>query len=149
MREILFRGKRIDNGEWAYGSLIEQNNPEYHTYIVRSFLAEIDKENIDVTNLDIVEVDPNTVGQYTELKDKDGAKIFEGDILAFDDMDGSKGIYEVFWDGNNGKFAIAASGNRNYVDDFELFDELFERNEYFKLFEVIGNINDNPELLKE
>ena len=69
--------------------------------------------------------------------------------MAFDDMDGSKGIYEVFWDGNNGKFAIAASGNRNYVDDFELFDELFERNEYFKLFEVIGNIYDSPELLKE
>ena len=44
---------------------------------------------------------------------------------------------------------IKASGNRNYVDDFELFDELFERNEYFKLFEVIGNIYDSPELLKE
>ena len=47
------------------------------------------------------------------------------------------------------KFAIAASGNRNYVDDFELFDELFERNEYFKWFTVIGNIYDNPELLEE
>lgn len=57
---------------------------------------------------------------------------------------GNEWKYEVFWDGNNGKFAIAASGNRNYVDDFELFDELFERNEYFKLFEVIGNIFDNP-----
>lgn len=69
--------------------------------------------------------------------------------MAFDDMDGSKGIYEVFWDSDNGKFAIAQNGNRNYVDDFELFDELFERNEYFKWFTVISNIFDNPELLEE
>lgn len=65
--------------------------------------------------------------------------------MALNDMDGSKGVYEVFWDSDNGKFAIAQNGNRNYVDDFELF----ERNEYFKLFMVIGNIFDNPELLEE
>ncbi len=90
-------------------------------------------------------IESDTIGQYTGFKDKDGNKIFEGDIVEFTNSDGDTTLYEVFWDGNNGKFAIATSGNRNYVDDFELF----ERNEYFKLFEVIGNIYDSPELLKE
>ncbi len=128
MREILFRGKF--GNEWKYGFL----SIEPQGLVI--------KEN-DSSNVWHIESD--TIGQYTGFTDKNGAKIFEGDILAFDDMDGSKGIYEVFWDGNNGKFAIAASGNRNYVDDFELFDELFERNEYFKWFTVIGNIYDSPQ----
>lgn len=135
MREILFRGKRVDNDAWVEGLLI-----------IMWWQYHIMQPNDENTAYPII---LKTIGQYTGFKDKDGAKIFEGDILAFDDMDGSKGIHEVFWDGNNGKFAIAASGNRNYVDDFELFDELFERNEYFKWFTVIGNIYDNPELLEE
>ena len=141
MREILFRGKRKNNEEWVHGDL--WCNP-YGKRVV-CIVSPINNQGTTGGN----EVDTETVGQYTGFTDKNGAKIFEGDILAFDDMDGSKGIYEDFYDGNNGKFAIAASGNRNYVDDFELFDELFERNEYFKWFTVIGNIYDSPELLKE
>lgn len=135
MREILFRGKRVDNDAWVEG-LLTIIWGQYH----------IIQPNDENTAYPII---LKTIGQYTGFTDKNGTKIFDGDILIFDDMDGSKGIYEVFWDGNNGKFAIAASGNRNYVDDFELFDELFERNEYFKWFTVIGNIYDSPELLKE
>lgn len=127
MREILFRGKF--GNEWKYGFL----SIEPQGLVI--------KEN-DSSNVWHIESD--TIGQYTGFKDKDGNKIFEGDIVEFTDSDGDTTLYEVFWDGNNGKFAIAASGNRNYVDDFELFDELFERNEYFKLFEVIGNIFENP-----
>lgn len=136
MREYLFRGKRKDNEEWVHGDL--WCNP-YGKRVV-CIVSPINNQGTTGGN----EVDAETVGQYTGMVDKNGTKIFEGDIVEFTDSDGDTTLYEVFWDGNNGKFAIAASGNRNYVDDFELFDELFERNEYFKLFEVIGNIFENP-----
>lgn len=126
MREILFRGKRVDNDAWVEG-LLAIIWGQYH----------IIQPNDENTAYPIIF---KTVGQYTGMVDKNGTKIFEGDIVEFTDSDGDTTLYEVFWDGNNGKFAIAASGNRNYVDDFELF----ERNEYFKLFEVIGNIFENP-----
>lgn len=126
MREILFRGKF--GNEWKYGFL----SIEPRGLVI--------KEQYKNDSSNVWHIDSNTVGQYTGFKDKDGNKIFEGDIVEFTDSDGDTTLYEVFWDGNNGKFAIAASGNRNYVDDFELF----ERNEYFKLFEVIGNIFENP-----
>lgn len=133
MREILFRGKF--GNEWKYGFL----SIEPQGLVI--------KEPYKNDSSNVWHIESDTIGQYTGFKDKDGNKIFEGDIVEFTDSDGDTTHYEVFWDGNNGKFAIAASGNRNYVDDFELFDELFERNEYFKLFEVIGNIFDNPGLV--
>ena len=146
MREILFRGQTRRYGEkvklngekiksnWVYGGIFPQNKG--------GDFAIIYQQEPTIKKYPVY---ADTVGQYTGMKDKNGTKIFEGDILILNDMDGSKGIYEVFWDGNNGKFAIAQNGNRNYVEDFELF----ERNEYFKLFMVIGNIYDNPELLEE
>lgn len=142
MREILFRGKRIDNGKWTYGYYFYDSfyNKAYITN--GNYCMRTSKEKPNQRIINAFEVNAKTVGQYTGMKDKNGTKIFEGDILILNDMDGSKGIQEVFWDGNNGKFAIAASGNRNYVEDFELF----ERNEYFKWFTVIGNIYDSPEL---
>lgn len=145
MREILFRGQTRRYGEkvrmngekiksnWVYGGIFPQNGDGDFAIIYQQ------KPTVEK-----YPVYADTVGQYTGMVDKNGTKIFEGDILIFDDMDGSKEFYEVFWDGNNGKFAIAASGNRNYADDFELF----ERNKYFKWFTVIGNIYDNPELMK-
>lgn len=131
MREILFRGKF--GNELKYGFL----SIEPRGLVI--------KEPYKNDSSNVWHIESDTIGQYTGFKDKDGNKIFEGDIVEFTNSDGDTTLYEVFWDGNNGKFAIAASGNRNYVDDFELF----ERNEYFKLFEVIGNIYDSPELLKE
>lgn len=145
MREILFRGQTRRYGEkvrlngkkiksnWVYGGIFPQNKGGDFAII---YQQEPTVEKYPVY--------ADTVGQYTGFKDKDGTKIFEGDIVEFTDFDGDTTPYEVFYDGNNGKFAIAANGNRNSVDDFELF----ERNEYFKWFTVIGNIYDNPELLK-
>ena len=124
MREILFRGKRLDNGEWVEG--FYQASPSgnhYITYICAGG-AHPDKVN------------PNTVGQYTGLCDKNGKKIFEGDILEGRDYDEEDGYGVVVWD--DGAFFI---GNGS-------FSGTFYDNYYGEDFEVIGNIHDNPELLK-
>lgn len=144
MGEILFRGKRIDNGKWACGYSIEQDNPEYHTYIIRNFLAEIDKENIDVTNLDIVEVYAETVGQYTGFKDKNGNKIFGEDIVDFSDRSDGDGYGVVMYNADETEFGI-------------VYDSIYTGLGYtglgryytYREIEVVGNIYDSPELLKD
>lgn len=78
MREILFRGKRLDNGEWIEGCLIYIDNQYY--------IADYDKMMIPF-------VDPKTVGQFTGFLDKDGKKIFEGDCV------GCRGNIVIFTDG--------------------------------------------------
>ena len=126
-REILFRGKRDYNGEWLYGDLLS------HAY---------ERPNIrpvnDVNNYPVI---PQTVGQYTSLNDKNGVKIFEGDIV------------EVL---NPDPF-INTTGVVVYNDG--CFDVEFYRRDivrdYLKCLvcnwacRVIGNIHDNPELLEE
>ena len=126
MREILFRGKRIDNGEWVYGFVLNDEHTLIGYY----------KNGHDFC---IIEVIPETVGQFTGLTDKNGKKVFEGDILVF--CKGATYPYKIEWDGMGWKL---------YRSDGKRIKEAFECNEihYVNISEVIGNIHDNPELLK-
>ena len=135
MREILFRGKRIDNGEWVYGHYGEYTNMRSETISAMS----VPNKNSIYGNL-CYDVDPSTVGQYTGLTDKNGKKIFEDDIVKVTDDNGEMNVcscgigYVLFYDGVW------------YIDD-EVNDGLYDVSKIYYI-EVIGNIHDNPELLK-
>lgn len=144
MREILFRGKSKYNNEWIYGSLVRLGKESFSDpdrYGITDKGIPIGNMNV-CYNFQVDEVVPETVGQYTGLTDKNGKKIFEGDIVTaegtaigspfFDDMVG-KIVYEEC------AFFIEP---KNPEESIYLFaDECAD-------IEVIGNIHDNPELLK-
>jgi uncharacterized phage protein (TIGR01671 family) len=152
MREILFRGKTKDAKNWVVGSLV--NTYDHYTRAQHCFIVDDDYEDHEET-----EVLPESVGQYTELTDKNGKKIFEGDIAKLYTngympsvdigtvtiKDGMAGIEyhtditrKYGWNpyfyrfGDSGEWRdMGASGKITYN------------------FEVIGNIHDNPELLEK
>ena len=130
-REILFRGKRIDNDEWAEGYLFKIWN---RTFLLWGMTS-------DVPNM--VEVNPETVGQFTGLTDKNSKKIFEGDIVRYETIahNGYDGIYKVVFEDRNGcgYFGVAYSDIETCV---------FCYSTPASQMEVIGNIYDNKELLQ-
>lgn len=134
MTEILFRGKRLDNGEWVSGNLFVSDT-DGRTYILAgSRMITIEWE-----------VDPSTVCQYTSLTDKNGKRIFEGDIVQYHErqFDGKDVpvrdavIYE------EGGFSVRAYFLNNW-----LWNSI-NGNTQLRDVEIIGNIHDKPELLKE
>ena len=134
MREILFRGKRIGTGEWVDGLIVKTNNCS--VFIVN----EADEYGcgicIQESSLDKnYEVDPSTVGQFTGLTDSNGDKIFEGDIVECAREDEP---LKVEWCEDTARFILSAS---TFCCDFD--------NYWGYEMEVIGNIHDNTELLKE
>ena len=122
MREILFRAKTVCDGDWVYGGITW--NPSK-------------KEVFIHTEWDEGKVNPETVGQYTGLCDKNGTKIFEGDIVNYN---GS--IHEVVFENRcyNARFGIVVEENETWSFGMSVPP-------YF--MEVIGNIHDNSELLNK
>lgn len=136
MREILFKAKRLDNGEWVEGNLITNEKNESKKYIGYIF----DERNGVIEDFDIVEVIPDTICQYTGLTDKNGKKIWENDILCghLDEEYPENITYEkVFWD------VSGFCTKEECSVDIEPLDEWYEQ-----YFEVCGNVFDNPELLE-
>ena len=115
MKEILFRGKRVDNGEWTEGYFFKS---WYKVFLLWGMTG-------DCPNME--EVVPETVGQFTGLCDKNGKKIFEGDIV--ESPNGTQGFIE--WQNAECAFLV------NIGDDWQTMDDC--------PYEVVGNIYDNAE----
>lgn len=142
MREILFRGKRKHNGEWVNSkSIIRFINPDNKVFIagagtIIQVTATIDGDILNLEDTIFYEVDPKTLGQYTGLTDKNGTKIFEGDIIQ-NTANGNFGI--VRWYDEHAAFVIQGiNDNKTYW----LFDNDFSK------VRIVGNIFDTPELLE-
>jgi len=139
MREILFRGRTYGIKKWISGSLLivygTQNSVHY--YINPDYGWPIYEE-----------VDPETVGQYTGIMDQNGEKIFEGDIVRLTDEGGYRyagmGVIEWLDKGEWYVQGIDINYDTSYKTHFPVSEIIYDTG-----FEVIGNIHEDPELLKE
>ncbi len=134
MREILFRAKHINIGKWVEGDLVREQDIFGK---IRTMIYQIKGDGL----FNKVEVDPSTVCQYTGLQDKDGKKIFEGDILKCPAYMPERDICICRWVDYSDTYSIRGFGM--------FCDEKLVGSDEWGDFEVIGNIYDNPELLKE
>ena len=137
-REIKFRGKRLDNGKWVYGYLA----PAVTSKEVKSAIFTIWRTKELIFGCTTNEVIPETVGQYTGLKDKNGKEIYEGDIISFLDGYSTESgfvecycVGEVSWEEEIVSFCVS---ERCSVESYEALDDCV----------IIGNIYDNPELME-
>lgn len=133
MREILFKAKRLDNGEWVEGYYVYCRKRHYILPALNKAIGFDERED------EWVEANPNTLCQYTGLTDKNGQKIWENDICEMV-YDGTIYIYVVVWDKTELDFK-GTNGKENYGCNFEYLGCCEE-------IVVIGNIFDNPELLE-
>lgn len=135
MREIQFRGKRLDNGEWIEGHLLTVTLLEETAYLIFADSFQIICGEVKASLHALV--NPDTVDQYTDLTDQNGKRIFEGDLCLCDrNINDSfdKTVFEIKFDPLRGYYGESRWGNE--IDAT-----------CFGLCEVIGNIHDNPELL--
>lgn len=140
MRVILFRGKRTDNGEWAYGVPTKDNHGEM--VMVES---TFECEEYNCCGANCLYVDENTVGQYTGLTDKNGTKIFEGDILGITNCDPDYSyITKVYLECNT--LCVDVEGQDYDYTSIGFANDIWS--DECDEVEILGNIHDNPELLR-
>ena len=150
----LFRGKRIVNGEWVQGCLVTPTSEflQYKAFIAESLycgqVCDTDRRELMLGGF--TEVDPDTVGECTGLTDKNGKLVFEGDVLRIAKMSDGLGNY----------YCPAIDYPVNVVVKWDMCAWMWEtlcEDKYYITFpnawchyecEIIGNIHDNPELLK-
>ena len=155
MREILFRGKKKDSGEWVCGDLIQLHEEASYWYIlpegISSEMYEDEpyhfRQNDVMCSVALAKIIPETVGQFTGLTDKNGKKIFEGDIIRFEDN-----LYIVqrecdtlggYWAETG--YILKQIGWDDYIHFTDTIDDWCNEMIVF----VVGNKWDNPELLGE
>lgn len=140
MREISFRGKRRADGEWVVGYYLVKNDPLFNTKM--HFILYQDRNGGFSTSLFSWNVvDPNTVGQFTGLTDKNGKKVFEGDVISDGLMDGIPRVVLCDEDYMSFRCPLVKKHWAHGYHNIELW--LMDS----KSTEIIGNIHDNPELL--
>ncbi|CUK78281.1 TPA_asm: hypothetical protein GYV25_13050 [Listeria monocytogenes] len=130
MREIEFRGKRIDNGEWVYGNLMQfEDSATFIFADERKGASTLTYAHFIINNMHAI--DEKTLGQYTGLKDKNGKKIFEGDIG---------------WDEHNECYGIVKFEDAKFLYLWEnIAEDLWEVADGI---EICGNIHENLDLLE-
>lgn len=152
MREILFRGKSAEDGEWFTGQLLHFKSPvsgKELNVVVEGCEWDDTNEWFNIGRR--AKVVPETVGQFTGLTDKNGKKIFEGDMIKPFDDEIDKMVVEFC----HGQFLLCLYGDRGYMTEYGWEEggnygcfEAEPLSSYGDDIEVIGNIHDNPELLK-
>lgn len=165
MREILFRGKRKDNGEWVYwncyGDFCRESGKRTKVIITRASGESYYYHPYQITSM----IRPETIGQYTGLKDKNGKRIFEGDIFKFPDE-----VWKSYYTScgtEYDSYEVENYGVLGFNKDMGCFDFVkykynensveadlhdnheIEFSDFVSSLEVIGNIHDNTELLEE
>lgn len=142
MREILFKAKRKDNGEWIEGY--------YYKRIQENIVADaIEKYDGNINSIEYYEIDPETICQFTGLLDKNGNKIYEKDIVkccsvTVNNVEGEF-VSDVFWHD-----CMWMLHEGEYCDSMLCyFDMSCEWGSHVPEIEVIGNVFDNPELLSK
>ena len=144
MRKIKFRGKGVADGDWHYGSYLYTDNNVNNPYLTtppvgKHQIFEYCAGDFLMGGWEGIEVDPETIGEFTSLYDKNGNEIYEGDILAFHESYSDfsdvlevrfvRGVFAFLWNGNLDNECPINAPTHEWAN-------------------VIGNIHDNPELIK-
>ena len=153
-REILFRGKRVDNGEWAYGCYVNCSGPDCQPNETRHYI-------VGYPNV-WHELYTATLSEYTGLEDRNGKRIFEGDIVRYtfdspeDPIASENGlkvrIGRIFWSDWRASFAVAEGRNGSAALNSDVARYVRGRSIYeyvrgVNTVEVIGNVYDNPDMI--